>query len=218
MLSRVGTSTLVQVKRVTNDGGLSPAGFVDVQPMVNQVDGDGLAVPHGLIPNVPYSRLQGGANAVILDPQVGDIGIAVFASRSIASVIASRKPSNPSGNGRFRWSDAMYVGGILNGTPTQYVRFSDEGIEISSGTQVKLAAPIVEVDCTTLTINATNASVSGNVHIGGSLIVDGGTLLESSLAVAGLTNLNDGLFVNSKSIDGSHMHNLSGGGHTLGVS
>ena len=225
MLSRVATSTLVQVKKVTNDGGLAPVGFVDVQPMVNQVDGDGIAVPHGIIPNVPYSRLQGGANAVILDPEVGDIGVAVFASRSIASVIANRAPSNPSGNGRFRWSDALYVGGMLNGTPTQYMRFSPAGIEIVSPMQVKLEAPDVQISCATLEIVATTSAsvttptwtVNGDQVNTGSLVVEGGVVLQDQLAVAGLANFNGGANVDEVPMGPDHEHGLAGGGHTLGV-
>src|SRR5574337_340077 len=73
-LNQISTATLVQVKAVTNSGGVSPVGFVDVLPLVNQLDGYSNAVPHGVVHNVPYFRLQGGANAVIIDPQVGDIG------------------------------------------------------------------------------------------------------------------------------------------------
>lgn len=218
MLSRVATSTLVQVVKVTNNGGVSPVGFVDLQPMIKQTDGNGNATDQPVIHACPYMRIQGGANAIILDPQVGDIGVAVFASRDMSGVIASRKPSLPGCGGQFRWSDAVYIGGMLNGTPTQYVRFSDDGIELVSPTKIRLVAPIIEIAASTsATITAPNLTVDGNQHTTGSLIVDGGTLLESSLAVAGLTNLNDGLFVNSKSIDGAHTHNLTGGGHTLGV-
>ncbi len=210
---------------MTNDGGVSPVGFVDVQPMINQVDGDGNAVPHGIIPNVPYSRLQGGANAVILDPEVGDIGVAVFASRSIASVIANRAPSNPSGNGSFRWSDAMYVGGMLNGTPTQYMRFSAAGIEIVSPTQVKLEAPDVRISCATLEIVATTSAsvttptwkVNGNQETTGSLVVGGGTVLNDQLTVAGLANFNGGANVDEVPIGPAHRHDLPSGGQTLGV-
>ena len=88
-LNRVSTATLVKVVSVTNAGGLSPVGFVDVQPLVNQLDGAGNAVPHGVLHRLPYFRLQGGADAVILDPKVGDIGMAAFANRDISLVKTS---------------------------------------------------------------------------------------------------------------------------------
>src|SRR3954470_11838233 len=70
ILSQISTATLVQIKAVTNAGGIAPVGFVDVLPLVNQIDGGNGAMPHGVVHNVPYFRLQGGANAIILDPQV----------------------------------------------------------------------------------------------------------------------------------------------------
>ncbi len=79
ILNRVQTATLVRVVAVTSAGELALAGTVNVQPLVNQMAGvDRQAVAHGVVHKLPYLRAQGGANAVILDPQVGDIGIAVF--------------------------------------------------------------------------------------------------------------------------------------------
>ena len=81
VLSKLNTVTLVKVVSCTNSGGLSPVGFVDVQPMVHQMTGDRKPITHGVIHNVPYFRIQGGANAVIIDPQKGDIGMCAFDHR-----------------------------------------------------------------------------------------------------------------------------------------
>lgn len=94
-LARLSTSTLVRVVAVTNAGGVAPVGFVDVQPLVNQLDGNGNAVPHGQLFQLPYFRLQGGTDAVILDPKVGDIGMAAFANRDLSAVKASKQQANP---------------------------------------------------------------------------------------------------------------------------
>lgn len=130
ILARVSTATLVVVKAVTNPGGVGPVGTVDVQPLVSQLSGDGKATPHGTIYEIPYMRLQGGTNAVIIDPKVGDIGICVFASRDISSVKANKAVANPGSRRRFDMADGLYLGGVLNGTPEQYVRVSGEGIEL----------------------------------------------------------------------------------------
>src|SRR5512139_7424 len=95
LLSKVNTATLVQVKAVTNSGGVAAVGTVDVHPLINQQDASGNAIPHGTLYGLPYSRLQGGTNAVILDPQVGDIGIAIFASRDISAAKATKGENNP---------------------------------------------------------------------------------------------------------------------------
>lgn len=112
IMSRLQTVTLVKVVAVKG-GGLSPVGMVDVQPLVSQIDGSGGVIPHGVIFNVPYMRLQGGGNAVVIDPQVGDIGMCGFCSRDISSVKANKAASPPQSKRRFDYSDGLYFGGFL---------------------------------------------------------------------------------------------------------
>lgn len=141
MLSRLQTMTLVKVIACTNSGGISPVGFVDVEPMINQVDGDGNGKPHKPLYNLPYLRMQGGSNAFILDPKPGDIGIVGFASRSIAKVKRTKKRSNPDTFSQFSISDGLYIGGVLNGTPVNYVRFANDGnITIRSAGSITIDA------------------------------------------------------------------------------
>lgn len=166
ILSQMATVTVVKVVGVTNAGGITPAGTVDVIPMVNQIDGAGNATPHGTIYKLPYSRLQGGANAVIIDPKVDDIGIVVFASHDISSVKSTRKVSNPGSRRRFDWADGIYIGWILNGTPTQYVGISDEGVFAVSPVKISLTAPIIEVHGELRGFGAIIAGFGGGDQIG----------------------------------------------------
>ena len=133
----LNTSLPVRVMSV-QAGGLGPVGFVSIQILVDQITGNNMTVPHGEIPNVPYIRLQGGPNAVIIDPAVGDIGLACFASRDITAVKSARQLAPPGSRRAHDFSDAMYIGGMLNGTPTQYIQFTEGGILIHSPTSVKL--------------------------------------------------------------------------------
>lgn len=167
VLSRASTNTLVLVKAVTNSGGLSPVGFVDVQIMVHQVDGDGQTTPHGIIHNLPYLRLQGGANAVILDPQVGDIGMAAFASHDLSSVKTTKAPAPPGSRRRFSPADGIYFGGMLNGTPTQYVQFTTSGVSIVSPNQVTIQAPTINLsgNVTSTGTFANNGHAIGSTHL-----------------------------------------------------
>ena len=144
VLSKLNTVTLVKVVSCTNSGDLSPVGFVDVQPMVHQMTGDRKPIKHGVIHNVPYFRIQGGANAVIIDPQKGDIGMCAFASRDISSIKKNKGASPPPSHRTFDWADGLYLGGFLNGTPSQYVQFSD-GIKISSPKKIELDAPTIKM-------------------------------------------------------------------------
>lgn len=155
IIGRLATTTLAKVLAVTNSGGVSAVGFVDVQPLVNQTDGAGQPTAHGQVNNLPYFRTQGGTNAIILDPQVGDIGLVVFCSRDISSVKTTKAQANPASRRRFDWADGIYVGGVLNGVPQNYLGFSSTGITI--------------VTLNNLTINAANCTLdsSGNLGVAG---------------------------------------------------
>lgn len=134
LLGDVRTSMPVKVVRVTNAGDVSAIGRVDIMPLVGQLDGDGQLIPHGIIYDVPYLRLQGGGNAVIIDPVVGDIGIALFCDRDISAVKASKDAAQPGSLRKHDMSDAVYLGAILSSAPAQYIRFSASGIEIVAPT------------------------------------------------------------------------------------
>lgn len=145
-INKIWVSTLVQVKAVTNAGGLSPVGYVDVQPMVNMLDGANNATPHGTIYHIPYLRLQGGTNAIILDPVINDIGICVFAHSDITSVKNTGAISNPNSGRNNAPADGLYIGGVLNGVPQQYIMFAGGGISVISPTKVTISAPNLELD------------------------------------------------------------------------
>jgi hypothetical protein len=164
LLSRIRTLDLVKVISCTNAGGVSPVGTVNVQVLVNQMTGERQSVPHGTIYSVPYLRIQGGAHAVILDPQAGDIGLCGFCSRDISSVKASKAAANPGSYRMFDWADGVYIFGCLNGTPTQYVQFVAGGMNLVSPTEITLQAPNVTVNASTaLTVTSPTAGFSGAV-------------------------------------------------------
>lgn len=148
LMNGMATATMVRVTAVNNSGGLSPVGLVDIQPLLNQQDGFGNPTPHNIIHNCPYFRIQGGANAIILDPQVGDTGLAVFTDKDSSKIIANQTSNsggasslaNPDSGRRYSFSDGMYFGGFMNGTPTQYIQFNDDGITVSSNNSVNVTA------------------------------------------------------------------------------
>jgi len=177
VLAKCNHITLVKIVSCTNSGELSPVGFVDIQPLVNMIDGDDKAREHGTVYGCLYFRLQGGSDAIIIDPKVGDIGLCCFADRDISSVKINKRSSNPGSGRTFDFADGIYLGGVLNGTPNQYVRFSDDGIEINSPSLVNLVAPDVQINCSSLEINATistlitspSFNIVGNVGVTGTL-------------------------------------------------
>jgi len=185
MIKKIRTIDLVEVVSVTNSGGLSAVGFVDVRVLVRMMDGSGNGHSHNIIHNIPYFRLQGGSNAIILDPQVGDIGMCGFCSRDISGVKNTKKEANPSTPRSYSFSDGLYFGGMLNGVPTQYIQFSSSGITMHSPTKITLSAPNVEINGTSSTVLSSPAitmngpmsqgsgSYGGNATFGGSITATG---------------------------------------------
>jgi hypothetical protein len=165
-LSKVQTATIVKVVACSNDGGVSPVGTVDVQILVNQISGQGNPTPHVTMYTLPYLRIQGGSNAVIIDPQPGDVGIAVFASRDITNVKSTKAQANPGSFRMHDFADGMYLGGLLNGVPTQYVQFGSGGVTIVSPDTITLQAP-------NIVLQGAVAQSGGNVTIAEDLTVSG---------------------------------------------
>ena len=144
MMSNVNTGELVEVVAV-DASGLSPVGFVSVRPLVFKIDGDNSNVQRGVVHNVPYFRLQGGANAIIIDPVVGDKGFCGVCSRDTSLVKRLKSYAAPNSRRSSDISDAVYFGGMLNGTPSQYVMFKKDEIVIKATSKITLDAPSVEM-------------------------------------------------------------------------
>jgi hypothetical protein len=129
LIARVHTATPVKVLAVYPLDDF--AGTVDVQPLILEQDTNGVAIPQSPAYGLPYLRLQGGTSAVIIDPVVGDIGIGIFGERDTSNVVRTRG-EGPAPTARTHSSaDGFYLGGFLNGAPTQWVKFiASGGIDI----------------------------------------------------------------------------------------
>jgi hypothetical protein len=174
LLGDVRTSMPVKVTKVTNTGNVAEIGRVDIVPLVGQLDGDGQLIPHGAIYDVPYLRLQCGGNAIIIDPVVGDIGIALFCDRDISVVKASKAGAHPGSLRRHDMSDAVYLGAILSSAPTQYIRFSASGIDIAAQT-INIIGNTYITGSETVSNTLTVAGKSINAHTHGGVLPGGGT-------------------------------------------
>ena len=118
-------------------------GYLSVRPMVFMVDGSNNNYARATINNVPFFRLQAGGNAVILNPKVGDIGLIAYCERDISMVKRNKKQAAPNSRRQFNINDAVYLGGMLNGAPTQYIHFTDNKIIVKAATEIVLDAPQV---------------------------------------------------------------------------
>ena len=183
IMNKANHATLVQVVGVAA-GNIGPVGTVNVTPLVNMVDGQGNAIPHGIIYTLPYLRLQGGQNAIIIDPQVNDIGLCVFADQDISTVKATLAAAIPATHRRNDWADGLYIGGMLNGTPTQYIEFSNTGINVVtpgdlvmsvSGNMTANVTGTATIGAPTVDINASTAAnvTTPTMTVNGNLTVTG---------------------------------------------
>jgi hypothetical protein len=153
-------------------GGVGAAPTVDVQPVVNQVDGQGNQTPHGIIYGIPVSRSQGGAAGVIMDPVVGDIGHISVSDRDISALKANQgKQSNPGSKRTHNMADGTYVGATLNPvTPNRYINLNGPGISISD----EFGNTIV-TDANGITLNGVLIDRDGNIQAPGNITAGHGT-------------------------------------------
>jgi hypothetical protein len=161
-------------------GGVGAAPTVDVQPLVNQMDGIGDKTDHGIIFGVPVQRSQGGGNSVINDPKVGDVGYMAVADRDISALKGNEGgQSNPGSFRRHSMSDGVYMGAILNpAVPNQYVQFTETGVKVvgAGGGVMEIIGPDVFITGTLHTtgdVIAGEGSVSLLNHLHGGVIPGG---------------------------------------------
>lgn len=152
--------TIVPCKVVAVTGGGAGAGppKVDVLPLVKQMDGIGTATSHGNVLSLPVIRWKSGNGSIVIDPVVGDIGLAVIADRDISAVVVSGAESPPGSFRRFDLADGIYLGGILGPAPTQYVTFTSTGVKIS------------DKNGNIIDMKSGSIAITGNVTVTGSVI------------------------------------------------
>lgn len=173
-VSLVRTVLDVKVVRAPYDSGgnvipsgtVGPIGFVDVQPLVNQLDGDGNSTPHGTVYRVPYHRYQSALGAVISDPVVGDIGELVVHDRDTSVVRATRAQGNPGSRRKHDLADGVYHGQHISGdTPSQYVALTSGGIKIADRN-----GNTIVMDASGITITSLGGAGPVRVHGNGGTI------------------------------------------------
>lgn len=137
--ANVRTGTLVKIVAV-HGGGVGAAPTVDVQVLVKQSDGVGNTSSHSTIYGIPATRNQGGANAIINDPVVGDVYHMAVADRDISSIKAnSGAESNPGSYRRHDLADGILGGAALNkAAPTTHINFNGGQIALTTTGNITL--------------------------------------------------------------------------------
>lgn len=203
----VSTSIPVRVDAVERGGEGGAALYVDVTPMVTQTDAEGNSIPPVTIPHLPYFRYQHGTAAIICDPKVGDLGLAVFAQQDCSRLTGDTTPQAPGTFRCFDMSDGFYVGGFWGQVPKTFIHIEDEGtIHVVAPKSYHLESPKVIVDCDTAQVNAqtsvTVVTQTATVNASSSLTVDspqstftGNVAIQKNLTVIGHISGSSGMSI-----------------------
>ena len=172
--NKIATAIPVKVMAVNAGGHGAAAGYVDVLPLVAFVGGDGESIQPVTLYHLPYSRIQGGIAALVIDPVVGDIGLAVFAHSDSSTVTqGTAEPQQPGSKRHHSMSDGFYIGGFLNQSPSCFLELKQDNTAI-------LTAPA------TVTVNSPDITLNGNTTVNGDFAVVGGnSTMTGSLTTQG---------------------------------
>lgn len=166
-LAKLSTVKVVQIKAVD-----TAAKTVDVQPMVSELDGDSNSTPHGVVLGVNYLVFQYGKSAMLADPVVGDIGIMMCADRDISAVKTAKKVAPPGSFRQFDVADGIYIGGILNDAPEQWIRFNpDGGINLTDKFGNAIDSSDAGIAINGVVFSRTG-EVTGDLHVAGTITAD----------------------------------------------
>ena len=140
---------------------------VSVKPMVEGFTGGGDIIPSSIIYGVPVWRLQRGSSAVKMKPVEMDIGLIAICDRDITAVKKSKSPSLPDSNRNHSYADAIYLGGVLNAEPSQYIDFKDDGIDVVSPLDINVNGRKVSVNAEEMiSLNAPVIEANGQLTQG----------------------------------------------------
>ncbi|CRL44590.1 hypothetical protein SGGMMB4_01765 [Sodalis glossinidius str. 'morsitans'] len=112
---------------------------VDVTSLVNRADPEGKPITHGTVYGVRFLRWQCGGSAIIMNPEPGDIGLFAVCDRDISLVVANRRGALAGSQRRHSRTDGVYLGGLLNAFPTQYLELAKNAINIVTPNPVNVS-------------------------------------------------------------------------------
>ena len=171
----VNTAIPVRVDSVTRPAEGSGAGYLSATPLTKMRSANGEALEPVSIPRLRWFRLQHGSAAIIVDPKVGDVGLAVFAQQDVSALNGGNEPVQPRSFRCFDMSDGFYFGGFWGKKPTTLIRIEDSG-------EITITAPhSVTVNTTTATVNASGSTMIDSPTV----TITGDTTIQKTLTVVG---------------------------------
>jgi len=121
IIMHVRTLTHVKVTAVY-PGNYNPTPtFVDVTPVIDQVNSEGTRQQHGTIYRIAVPRIHNGSSAILMDPVVGDVGPMWVSDRDHSQMIANNGGRSAPGSGRIMsLADGLFMGSLFAQNPTNY--------------------------------------------------------------------------------------------------
>lgn len=164
ILTTVHTAIPVRVDKVERPNHAKGAGYLSATPLIAPVDNEGNALPQVSIPKLRWFRYQAGTCAIICDPKVGDVGLAVFAQRDVNALTGGNEPVRPDTFRVFDMSDGFFIGGFWGATPSTYIEINDNKVEIKA--DVHIIGKVTTTDTITADkdiITKTDVKATGDV-------------------------------------------------------
>ena len=172
----VNTAIPVRVDSCTKPGVGGAAGYVSATPLVKQRGADGKTLDTVSLPQLPYIRLSASTAAIVIDPQPGDVGFAVFAQQDISNLKAGSSDPVQAGSFRtFDMSDGVFIPAILGVTPTTFVHLDPETgeITIKAPTKITIEAPAIELKGALQMGNSTGSGTGDTINLTGNIQATG---------------------------------------------
>ena len=111
-----------------------------------------------------------------MDPVAGDIGLAAICDRDNSIARINRKQSVPGSKRTHSKSDAIYLGGVLNGQPSQFIEFADGAINITTPNPVNITCSSANITAPDgVNVITPTMHVTGNITAGGDITDNNGT-------------------------------------------
>lgn len=170
------TSFVGRIDSCSGKGSEAGSGTVSATQLTAQADASGKSLPMPSMTKLPYTRLQGGIAAVIIDPVPGDICVFSCCKQDISGIKQGTSQPVPAGSYRaFSQSDSIAVGAIHTKTPEVWIEIKqDKTVTIHAPKGVKIeTAETVEVTAKKVDITAPEVSIKGNVKVAGSVTSTG---------------------------------------------
>jgi phage baseplate assembly protein gpV len=186
----VNTAEVVSVDVASQTGTDGPAGYAAATPLVCPIDGFNQSLPTTSIPKMPFFRPQAGKAAIVMDPQPGDKGIAVFMKRDSSGVATGKgDPVQPASFRTFDQADGYLINGFLGEAPEIWLHLNPVTGDISLSTK----AANIDISCREsgdidIKTGAGNITIQAGEGGEGTITLDGKVVVTRTMQVQNKNN------------------------------